>query len=281
MGIEIVLVDGLAYGMTLFMMASGFSLIFGLERVPNFCHGSLFMLGAFLGYETFVQTDNFILGLIMGGIAVGVLGALIERGLLRKYTGKEFIQLLITVGLMLLLDRIIWIRWGDVIYWWVPEYLSGTVQVAGVLLYKYRLFLISFGFTLAAVIYLFLKYSKLGIIIRAGLDDVDMVKALGIDVKRAFTFMFAIGCCLAGLGGASLVPWLAASSTLGINYLFYAFAIVVIGGVGSFKGSFIGSIIVGVIEQLCMYFFPWLAGASTFFVMLLVLLIKPEGVIKA
>lgn len=275
-----ILVDGLALGMTLFMVASGFSLIFGLLRIPNFSHGSLFMLGAFLGYETFVRTNNFVLGLIVAAAAIGALGAIIERGLLRRYIGRELTLILLTIGLMLLLDRIVWLRWGDVIYWWSPEYFIGTIEVAGFLFYKYRLFLVGFGFALAILMHLFLKYSKLGIIVRAGLDDAEMVETLGIDVKRAFTFMFVIGCCLAGLGGACVVPWLSASSSLGQNYLLYAFAIVVIGGVGSFKGSFIASIIVGIAELFCMYFIPWFAEASIFIVMLIVLLLKPEGVVR-
>lgn len=281
MGVEIALIDGLALAMNLFMVASGFSLIFGLEGVANFAHGSLFMLGAFLGYETFVRTGSFVVGLAAGGISIAVIGALIEAGMLRRRMGHHLAQILLTIGLLLVIDQLCWIEWGDVIYWWMPEPLSGTITVAGILLYKYRLFLIFLGFAVAGTVYLFLTYTKLGMIIRAGLDDIEMAEALGANVKRAFTTMFAIGCCLAGLGGAALVPWLAVSSTLGINYLFYAFAIVVIGGVGSFKGSFFGAILVGIIEQLCMYYAPWFAGASTFIVMLVVLLAKPEGLMKA
>lgn len=206
---------------------------FWMQRIPNFSHGSLFMLGAFLGYETFVRTNNFVLGLAVAAVVIGALGAVIERWLLRRYIGRELTLILLTIGLMLLLDRIVWLRWDDVIYWWAPEYFIGTIEVAGLLFYKYRLFLVGFGFAIAIAMHLFLKYSRLGIIVRAGLDDSEMVEALGIDVKKAFTFMFAIGCCLAGLGGACVVPWLSASSSLGQNYLLYAFAIVVIGGVGS------------------------------------------------
>ena len=162
----------------------------------------------------------------------------------------------------------------------MPESLAGTTLLTGILIYKYRLFLIFFGFAVAVAMYIFFKYTKYGMVIRAGIDDKEMAEALGADVKRAFTIMFAIGCGLAGLGGAVLVPWLGVSPTLGVNYLFYAFAVVVIGGVGSFKGSFIGSIVIGVIEQLSMYYVPWFAGASTFIVMLVVLSARPEGLIK-
>lgn len=281
MGVEIVLIDGLALGMTLFLIASGFSLIFGLERVANFAHGSFFMLGAFLGYETFVRTGSFVAGLAAGSILIAIIGALVEVGMLRRRMGRELDQILLTIGLLYVIDQLCWIKWGDLIYWWMPETLSGTVNVAGLLLYKYRLFLILFGFAVASAIYLLLKYTKLGLVIRAGLDDIEMAEALGANVKRTFTIVFAIGCGLAGLGGAVLVPWLAASSTLGINYLFYAFAIVVVGGVGSFSGSFFGAVLIGIMEELCMYYAPWFAGASTFIVMLVVLLAKPEGLVRA
>jgi branched-chain amino acid transport system permease protein len=238
------------------------------------------MLGAFLGYEIFIRTGNFIAGLAIVSFLIAILGGLIEIGLLRKLSRQHTAQILATLGLLFLIDQLCWIIWGDVIYWWMPDLLAGTINLAGVILYKYRLFLIFLGLAVAGSVYLFLKYTKLGMVIRAGIDDTEMAKALGADVKLAFTIMFAIGCGLTGLGGAAIVPWLSASSTLGTNYLFYAFAIVVIGGVGSFKGSFFGSILVGIMEELCMYYAPWFAGASTFIVMLVVLLVKPEGLMK-
>jgi len=179
-----------------------------------------------------------------------------------------------------IIDQICWIFWGEIVYYWMPRPLGGTVTLAGAIFYKYRLFLILVGFAIAGVMYLFLTRTKLGMIIRAGLDDIEMAEAMGANVKKAFTIMFAIGCAMAGLGGALLVPWLGVSSALGINYLFYAFAIIIIGGVGSFKGTLLASIIVGIIEELCMYYAPWFAGASTFIVMLIVLLVKPGGLIR-
>ena len=196
MVLEIALIDGLAWSMTLFLVSLGLSLIFGLEHIANFAHGSIFMLGAFIGYETFVRTGNFFYGLVAASVSMGILGFLIEIGLLRRFLGREFVQVMITIGLFEIIDQICWIFWGEIVYYWMPEPLSGTVTLAGTIFYKYRLFLILVGFAIAGAMYLFLTRTKFGIIIRAGLDDIEIAEAMGVNVKNAFTIVFAIGLSL-------------------------------------------------------------------------------------
>jgi branched-chain amino acid transport system permease protein len=276
----VAIVDGLALGATLFLISSGLSLIFGLMGVVNFAHGSFFMLGAYIGYEVFASTNSFALGLLAAAASVAALGGAVEAGLLKRKGGDPLGQALITIGVMLLLDRLAWIVWGEATYKWVPDHLKGVVSVGGIVFYEYRLFLMGFGGAIALATLLFLKRTNYGTIVRAALEDREMVEALGVNVGRVYTATFIVGSALAGLGGAVLVPWLGAYPTLGITYLLYAFAIVVIGGIGSFPGTLAASMVVGVSQQLATYYAPWLAEATVFILMLLVLLARPEGLVR-
>ncbi|MCE4613391.1 MAG: branched-chain amino acid ABC transporter permease [Desulfurococcales archaeon] len=276
----VAIVDGIALGATLFMISSGLSLIFGLMGIVNFAHGSLFMLGAYIGYEVFSSTNSLALGLAAATASMSLLGGTIESGLLKRKSGDVLGQALITIGVMLLLDRTAWIIWGETTYKWVPDSLKGVIELGGIIFYEYRLFLIAFGAVIAAAVFSFLKYTNYGTIIRAAIEDREMVEALGIDVRKTFTITFILGSGLAGLGGAVLVPWLGVYPTLGITYLLYAFAIVVIGGIGSFTGTLAASLLVGVTQQLAAYYVPWLAEATIFILMLAVLLLRPEGLVR-
>lgn len=276
----VAVIDGLALGATLFMISSGLSLIFGLMGIVNFAHGSLFMLGAYIGYEVFSSTNSLALGLAAASASMSLLGGAIESGLLKRKSGDVLGQALITIGVMLLLDRMAWIIWGEATYKWVPEKLKGVVEIGGIIFYEYRLFLIAFGALVAAAVFSFLKYTNYGTIVRAAIEDREMVEALGIDVGKVFTATFILGSALAGLGGAVLVPWLGVYPTLGVTYLLYAFAIVVIGGVGSFTGTLAASMLVGVAQQLAAYYAPWLTEATIFILMLAVLLLRPEGLVR-
>lgn len=275
------LVDGLALSMLYFMIASGFSLIFGLENIVNFAHGSFFMLGAFVSYEIVSYTGSFYLGLVAAGLTMAVLAALIESGLLRRKFGDETAIIMLTLGIMYIIHHGALIRYGAAssTYNKIPSYIQGVIKSGPIIINKYRLFIIVLGFLIAGGVFLFLKRTNVGLIVRAGIDDVDMAKALGANTKKTFTLVFAIGSALAGLGGAAAVGWIYASVDLGLNYLFYAFAIVVIGGLGSFKGTFYAALLTGIIHELFAYFLPFLAGPSLFILMAAVLLLKPEGLV--
>jgi branched-chain amino acid transport system permease protein len=277
--IFLALVDGLALSMLLFMVASGFSLIFGLEGVLNFAHGSMFMLGAWFALETFLFTESLPAGLLVGSCSIACIGALLETSLLRRVFGNELAQILLTMGIFYIIHYLCVMHWGlsPFGHQWVPGYLSGTINETSI--EKYKVFLIAFGGVVFGAVSLFLKRTKFGLVVRGGVEDAEMVEALGVNVKRAFTIVFALGCGLAGLGGAVAVPWLGASTSLE-DYLLYAFAIVVIGGMGSFKGSFLGALLVGVTDKFLAYFCPGLVGVDVFLIMLIVLLVKPEGLVR-
>lgn len=273
------LIDGLALSMLYFMIASGFSLIFGLEGIVNFAHGSLFMLGAFVSYEVVSYTGSFYFGLLAAGLSMAIIGAIIESGLLRRKFGNETAIIMTTLGIMYVIHYGALIRYGAAssTYRKIPTYLRGTLKPGGIILNNYQLFIIVLGLIIAGAVFLFLNKTNVGLIVRAGIDDVDMAKALGANTRRTFTLVFAIGSALAGLGGAASVGWIYTSVDLGLSYLFFAFAIVVIGGLGSFKGTFYSALLAGVTHELFAYFLPFLAGPSLFILMAAILLLKPEG----
>lgn len=278
-------IGGLSRAMLYFMIASGFSLIFGLEEIVNFAHGSLFMVGAFLGYEILIHLGMdmvaFPLGLIIGALVAAVIGTFMEVGLLRKKFGEELNIILITIGVMYIIHYTAQAYYGTADMQMVrPSFLEGPLYIGSVLLaYKYKFFIIGLGLSVAGALKYLLDNTNLGLIIRAGIEDAAMTSALGADTKRTFTIVFAIGCALAGLAGASVVGLTAVNINIGLNYLFFAFAIVVIGGRGSFKGTFYAAIIAGLLYSAIEWYSPWpLQEASLFILMAVVLLTKPEGI---
>lgn len=282
------MVGGLSRAMLYFMIASGFSLIFGLEEIVNFAHGSLFMIGSFLGYEALAHLGVGVfalpLGLVLGAVVAAAIGTFMEVGLLRKKFGEELEIILITIGVMYIIHYSFQAFYGTVDMQMVrPSFLEGPLYIGSVLIaYKYKFFVIGLGLSVAVILKYFLDNTNLGLIVRAGIDDADMTSALGANIKRTFTIVFAIGCALAGLAGASVVGLTAVNVNIGLNYLFFAFAIVVIGGRGSFKGTFYAALIAGISYSAIEWFSPWpLQEASLFILMAVVLLLKPEGIGRA
>lgn len=271
------LIDGLAFAMLLFLIASGFSIIFGLMGILNFAHGAFFMIGAYVGATIFILSGNFVAALI-GACLFGLgLGAIIEILTLRRVRGNAIAQIMLTLGYLLIFSQIVLIVWGRTPLIFYPAGLSGSTMVLGIRLPIYRTFLIFFGIAIAAVTYFFLTRTRIGTIVRAGTEDSEMVEALGINVKRIFTLTFGLGAALAAAGGAAAVPWLAATPLMGSTWLFTSLVVVVVGGLGSFKGSFYGSLLIGVLHGLSEYFFPQLTFVIDFLAMIIVLLAKPEG----
>jgi len=271
------IVDGIALGFIFLLLSLGLSIVFGLMRIVNFAHGSMFTWGAYIGYEVASRTGNIAYGIMASSALIGMLGAAVERILL-KARKDPITQAIITIGLMLLLDRLAWLRWGEVTYIWSPQWLEGSIYLGSIVIYKYRLFLIVLGIIVSAAAYYFFTRTKYGLFIRAGIDDRDIIQAFGVDIEKVFTITFAVGSMLAGAAGFLLVPWQGVYPLIGTNYLLYAFAIVVIGGVGSIAGTIFSSIAVGIVQQLCAYFSPYLAEVSVFALMLVVLLTRPGGI---
>ena len=269
---------GLAIGMLLFLIASGLSLIFGLMNILNFAHGSIFMWGAYLGMAAYVNTGSLALALLAGGGAGALIGFLMEYFTIRPLYQRHIYQILLTLGLMLVLDELLKAVWGPAVMSFPkPGWLAGGVAVLGRDFPVYRLFIIAVGLLVLAGMHFFLTRSKTGIIIRAGVENAEMVQALGINVRRVFTLVFGLGAALAALGGVVAGPLIGLYPQMGLDYQLSAFIVVVLGGLGSFAGSAVGSVLVGLSQSFVGYYFPQGAMALNVVLMAAVLLIRPEG----
>jgi len=270
--------NGLAFGSLLFILASGFSLIFGLMRIVNLSHGAYFMLGAYVGLSAIDAGVNFWVAILIGGVAIAVLGAVIERFILRRLTGQPLAQVLVTLGIAFIIaDACVWIWTGDPRSIPMPHALTGAFRVQQLAFPIYRLFVIGVAFTLAAALWFLLERSRLGAMIRAGVDDLNMARAMGIRTSLLFSIVFCLGSALAGAGGVLAGPILSVYPGLDTDMLPLALVVVILGGIGSLLGAFIGSLIIGFIYSYGQALFPDLAYMILFLPMVLVLTLRPTG----
>lgn len=274
-------VNGVSTGMLIFLLASGLTLIFGLMNVLNFAHGGMFAWGAFMGVWLFQTTGSYIFALV-GAIVMGMLlGWTLEKFLIRPVYGNHVRQLLVTLGGMLVLTECIKIFWGpNPIAAKLPSWLQGSFTFDGIILIKYRLFVIVVGVLMYICLLLLLRKTKIGLMIRAGVIDKEMVQALGINVKAIFSFVFLLGAGMAALGGFLLAPYSGVIfAEMGMQYAILAFIVVIIGGLGSVQGATIASLIVGLAGAFTAYYVPNLSLAINMLMLLFVLLVKPTGLI--
>ena len=274
--------NALSQASLLFFIACGLTLIFGIMRIINFAHGAIYMLGAYVGYTISSVTGSFWLALLVAPIVVAIVGALFERFLLsRLYERRDGgAYLMITFGLALILSEAIRLIWGaqpgGV---QIPEVLQGVVFLIDAPFPIYRLFLIGLGLISALALWQFLERTRAGLLIRAVSQNADMVHALGTDIRVVRTGVFALGCGLAALGGVLASPLIGAYLAMGTNVVVDAFVIVIIGGMGSFLGSVIGSILVGFVQVFGSYYLPSLALSLLYLIMLFVLIVRPGGLL--
>ena len=274
--------NSITFGGLLFLLSAGFSLIFGLMRIPNLTHGSLFMVGAYVGV-TFVLglhgfKLNFWLAAILATLTVAALGALAERLLLRRLPGDQLAQVLVTLGLSFMAADVCLMIWGgDPISVPTPPELQGFARFGVMVFPAYRLAIIVIAIVFAIGLWLLLDRTRLGAMIRAGVDDPDMARVVGIRVSQLFTIVFALGAGLAAFAGIIGGPILSVYPGLDQDMLPLALVVVILGGTGSLLGSFVGSIIVGFIYNFGQALLPELAYFVLFFPMLLVLLLRPQG----
>jgi branched-subunit amino acid ABC-type transport system permease component len=271
--------NGLAYGVLLFLLSVGLTLIFGMLDVVNLAHGSYYMLGAYAGLTLIAATGSFWLALVVAPLAVALIGAVVERSCLRPlYRRGPLDQVLLTFGLIYVFEDLVkWIWGGRIRSIATPALLSGSVTILGATVPSYRLFVIVFGLGMAVVLWALIERTRLGAIIRAGVFDPEMTAGMGIDIQRVFTGVFAFGAGLAGLSGVIAGPIQSAYPPMGASILVPALIVVVVGGLGSLKGSLAGSLIIGQAETFGK---AWLPGASMliiYVVMALVLLFRPQG----
>jgi branched-chain amino acid transport system permease protein len=270
--------NGLAFGSLLFILASGFSLIFGLMRIVNLSHGAYFMLGAYVGLSAIEAGVNFWIAILIGGGAICILGTVIERFILRRLNGQPLAQVLVTLGIAFIIaDTCVWIWTGDPRPVPMPRELAGAFRVSNLAFPIYRLFVIGVAFALAAALWFLLERSRLGAMIRAGVDDLPMARAMGIRTSLLFSAVFCLGSVLAGAGGVLAGPILSVYPGLDSDMLPLALVVVILGGVGSLLGAFVGSLIIGFIYSYGQALFPDLAYVILFLPMVLVLTLRPTG----
>lgn len=272
---------GISAGMFIWLVASGLTLIFGVLRVLNFAHGSFYMLGAYLCYTALRYLGvNFWLGVIVGPLGVCLVGFLVERYLLRQVYDLELpYQLLLTFSIVLIFDELVKMIWGagSIGSPTVPG-LSDSVQIAGRNFPVYNLFIMGFGPLVALGLWAFLEKSWWGRIIRASASDREMAAAIGIRVPILYTAVFVLGAWLSALGGALAVPYVGLLTTgMGEAVIINAFVVVVIGGLGSLKGAFLGALFIGLLNSFGTRFLPTLDMFLTFILMGVVLLWRPQG----
>lgn len=271
---------GLASASSLFLVAAGLSLIFGVTRVVNFAHGTLFLLGAFVCYQL-TPPLGFWLAVPAAAAVVGVVGAVIEMTVLRRlYRAPELFQLLATFGLVLVLDDLMLMIWGpaDLLGPRAPG-LEGAVMVLGQPFPAYELFLIAVGPLVLGGLWLLLRRTRWGVLVRAATLDREMVAALGVDQRRLFTGVFVLGCLLAGLGGALQVPRQAIHHGLDLVVIVEAFVVVVVGGLGSIGGAFLAAVLIAEIGAFGILLFPKITLVVVFAVMAVVLTVRPHGLL--
>jgi branched-subunit amino acid ABC-type transport system permease component len=271
--------NGIAYGLLLFLLAAGLSLIFGMMDVVNLAHGSFFMLGAYIGYTAARVSHSFWLALIVAPIAIGLLGVAVEVLLLKRLYRRPLLdQVILTFGLSFMAAELVKIIWGtNELVLQPPDIFSGPVEVLGNIYPVYRLFVIAIGLLIAFALWMIERRTRIGAIIRAGVADRQMVAGLGVNIGAVFTGVFAFGAALAAFGGVVAGPVLSLFPGLDAQVLINALIVVVVGGMGSLTGAFWGGLLIGIAVTFLTILVPAIALVLTFLVMGLILLVRPNG----
>ena len=271
-------INSVTLGGLLFLLSAGFSLIFGLMRIPNLTHGSMFMLGAYFGVTLIGWGFGFWLAALMAGLGVALFGGIVERFVLRRLVGNELAQVLVTLGLSFMVADVCLMQWGgDPISVDTPAGLVGSSKVFGMAFPTYRLAIIFIAVAIAAALWGMLDRTRLGAMIRAAVDDPAMARVVGIRVSHLFTFVFCLGAGLAGFAGVIGGPILSVYPGLDQDMLPLALVVVILGGSGSLLGSLVGSFVVGLLYNFGQAMFPELAYVVLFLPMLIVLVLRPRG----
>lgn len=276
------LLYGITIGSALILIASGLSLTFGVMGVLNFAHGGLCMLGAYFGYTLVQVTGNFWLSLILAPLLVAGIGFLMEAFTIRPLYGlNPLYQLLLTVGLAMVIANAVLLVWGgDQLAINLPAYFKGYVHFLGLDYPRFRLFVLFFSAAIATVLWVTISRTKWGIVIRAGMHDLETVNAFGINIFRVFTVVFAAGAGLAALAGVIIGSMRAINPEMDFDLLTSALLVIVIGGMGSFRGAVVGSLLLGITDAFGAQFFTAAAKFTVWVLMVLVLLFRPQGLLK-
>jgi len=270
--------NGVSYGALLFLVGSGLSLIFGVMRIVNLAHGSYFILGGYIAISVIATTGSWVLSVPVAALAVAILGLLMERVFLRPLGFDPLRQVLLTVGFSFIFQQAALDIWGgnnmDIA---PPAVLKNSILVGGVYLPAYRIFMIALAAAIGLVLWLFLEKTRVGAAVRATVDDAQMARGIGIDTNRISMFIFALGASLAAIGGVIGGAFLGIYPGLDFEVLPVAFAVVIIGGMGSLGGAAIGALLVGIADDFGRALFPELAYFSLYAPMVVMLAVKPTG----
>lgn len=274
------ILQGFAAGMLLFLAASGLTLIFGVLDILNFAHGSLYMFGAYFAF--FLVTEfigSFWPAVILAALLVGVVGLLIESLIIRQiYDYDHIFQLILTFALVLVLDNGARILWGtNFRSVSVPQALAFNADIFGQNVPAYNLFLIAAGVVVAIAIWLAFERTRIGRIVRAASENREMSSAIGVNVPRTFTIVFFVGSVLAGLGGALATPYQSIHPSMGESIIIESFIVIILGGMGSFWGAFVGALFIGLVNALMFLVAPSVQPLVPFLVVTIVLIVKPAG----
>ena len=295
------LLNGLQYGVMLFLLAAGLTLIFGIMGVINLAHGSLYMVGAYAGTYVATTTGSYWLGLPAALGAAALTGFAIEALVIRRLYARDHLdQVLATFALILTFNQLIILGFGrQPVFTVMPEAFAGSVELIPGLFYPpYRLLIIAVGLAVAVGLYLLINRTKIGMLVRAGATNRDMVRALGVDIRLLYTIVFGLGALLAGLAGYMAGPISAVQVGMGEQILLATFVVVVVGGVGSIKGAFVAGIVLGIFDTMLRAFLPGvlrqvmpaseadalgigIASMGIYLLMALVLLVRPKGLFAA
>jgi branched-chain amino acid transport system permease protein len=270
--------NGLSYGALLFLLASGLSLIFGVMRIVNLAHGSYFMLGGYVGLSVVWRTGSFVLALLAGAVAVGLIGLGMERLFLRRLSGQTLGQVLMTIGFALIFQDLALLLWGGDPYAIpVPAPLAGVVSAGALSFPVYRIFIVVVAAVVGLALWLALDRTRTGAMIRAAVDDAEMAQGVGIRVPRLSLAVFALGALLAAFGGVIGGAFLGVYPGADFEVLPYAFVVVIVGGLGSLPGAMVGSLLVGLLDNFGKALFPELSYFTLFAPMALILALRPTG----
>lgn len=277
------LLNGIQYGLLLFMLAAGLTLIFGIMGVVNLAHGSFYMLGAYLAWWLVARLDSLPLAIALGAVLALALGWLLERALFRHLYHRDHLdQVLLTFGLIYLFEEVRSLLWGDDVHAVpVPALLDGSIALTDTLAYPvYRLFVMGVCVLLALALYLLITRTRLGMRIRAGAFNREMAEALGVNIRLVHGVVFAVGVALAVVAGMIAAPLSSVYPNMGAPVLIMCFVVVVIGGIGSVRGAFVAALMVGLVDTFGKVLLPQIASMLTYMLMAAVLLYRPEGLFK-
>lgn len=276
-------INGIVFGVLLFILAAGLTLMLGTMRIVNLAHGSYYLLGGYIGFSIAKETNNFFLACLGGLFAIGILGMGTYKAILSKHFARGVLsQVLITFGMFLIItDLCRWIWGGIPLAIPRPELLQGSISISNIVLPAYRLAVILIGVMITVFLWWFHERTKYGAIVRAGVDDEEMTQSIGINISLVKTLVFSIGALLAGFAGVVGGPYVGLYTGLGMDILLLALVVVIIGGMGSLWGALIGALFIGLLDSFGKSLLPEFSLFTMFAAMVIVLAIKPNGLFGA